>query len=205
MNDVKIDDLFAFSFSIPGQEPVVLCSSNEKERLQWRLAFTYSIHYMHIAGSVKNQMLHKPLAQARLRDMQRIALLVARCKNRLLILPPSFRRVDKSVADAAAATLVASTAALPHLVSTSSLSKLRASSAHASTTSPPSVSYELSGPNPSNKNLTPKTLYSSKQNPKPLTLTHSQAARWSTAAFNPTAPDSAPPLPLPLYQLCCSR
>ena len=151
MNDVKIDDLFAFSFSIPGQEPVVLCSSNEKERLQWRLAFTYSIHYMHIAGSVKNQMLHKPLAQARLRDMQRIALLVARCKNRLLILPPSFRRVDKSVADAAAATLVASTAALPHLVSTSSLSKLRASSAHASTTSPPASHMNSQVPTPQTK------------------------------------------------------
>jgi hypothetical protein len=80
LSDVKLDDLFAFSFSSPGQQPAVLCSSNEKERLQWRLAVTYSIYFVHIAGSLKNQMRHKPLAQARLRDMQRIAHAPGQCR-----------------------------------------------------------------------------------------------------------------------------
>ena len=40
VSDLVLADLFAFTVSIPGQQQLVLCSSNEKERLQWRLAFT---------------------------------------------------------------------------------------------------------------------------------------------------------------------
>ena len=136
MDVVQLGDLFAFSVNIPGQQPLIMCTSNEKERLQWRLAFTYSIHSLYLTGSVKNQLQYFSLAQGRLTDMRRIALLISQCKNRLLILPPSFRRADKSVTEAQAVSLS----------STASVSKLRSSSAYAmATKSPPSVVYELAG------------------------------------------------------------
>ena len=40
VSDLVLGDLFAFTVSVPGQQQLVMCSSNEKERLQWRLAFT---------------------------------------------------------------------------------------------------------------------------------------------------------------------
>ena len=145
-SDLQMGDLFAFSVSIPGQQPLVMCSSNEKERLQWLLAFTYSAHALYLTGSVKDQMHYLSLAQARLSDMSRLALRVSRCKNRLLILPPSFRRVDKSISDAGASSLEASDASIPSsMVAPASVSKLRASSSFATVKSPPSVVYELAG------------------------------------------------------------
>jgi hypothetical protein len=144
--DVQLGDLFAFSVNIPGQQPLIMCTSNEKERLQWRLAFTYSIHSLYLAGSVKNQLQYFSLAQGRLADMRRIALLISQCKNRLLILPPSFRRADKSVTEAQAVALSAAGSSAPNFSSTASVSKLRSSSAYATATkSPPSVVYELAG------------------------------------------------------------
>ncbi len=145
VSDEHLGDLFAFSVVVPGQQPVVMCTSNEKERLQWRLAFTYSIHHEYLIGSFRNQIQFASLAQERLRDMRRIALQISQCKNRLLILPPSFRRVDKSVVLAQAATLDAAGGASLVMASSASVSKLRSSSAYASAQSPPSVIYELAG------------------------------------------------------------
>ena len=143
---MQLGDLFAFSVNIPGQQPLIMCTSNEKERLQWRLAFTYSIHSLYLTGSVKSQLQYFSLAQGRLTDMRRIALLISQCKNRLLILPPSFRRADKSVTEAQAVSLSTAGSSTPNFSSTASVSKLRSSSAYAmATKSPPSVVYELAG------------------------------------------------------------
>jgi hypothetical protein len=145
VGDLQIGDLFAFSVDIPGQQPLVLCTSNEKERLQWKLALTYSIHSLYLTGSVKAQMQYFSLAQQRLFDMSRLALQTSRCKNRLLILPPSFRRVDKSISEAQATSLEAAGGAIPNVTSTASVSKLRSMSSFSTVKSPPSVVYELAG------------------------------------------------------------
>ena len=145
VSDTQLGDLFAFTVVIPGQQPVVLCTSNEKERLQWRLAFTYSIHCVYLTGSVKNQIHFMSLTQSRLRDMQFIALQIANCKNRMLILPPSFRRVDKAVAQSQAAALDAAGGAIPTTLPPASFSKLRSSSAYLTSQSPPSLIYQLAG------------------------------------------------------------
>lgn len=139
---MQLGDLFAFAVVIPGQQTLIMCTSNEKERLQWRLAFTYSIHSVYLTGSVRNQLLFASLAQSRLRDMKSLALQVAQCKNRMLILPPSFRRVDKSVAQSQASSLDASGATIPPAAP---LSKLRLSSAYPSAKSPTSIIYQLAG------------------------------------------------------------
>ena len=141
INDMQLGDLFAFAVVIPGQQTLIMCTSNEKERLQWRLAFTYSIHSVYLTGSVRNQLQFASLAQSRLKDMKSLALQVAQCKNRMLILPPSFRRVDKSVAQSQASLLDASGASIP---SAAPLSKLRLSSAYPAK-SPTSVIYQLAG------------------------------------------------------------
>ncbi len=144
MGNLEIGDLFAFSIVIPGQQPLVLCTSNEKERLQWRLAFTYSIHSLYLTGSVKGQMQYFSLAQERLLDMSRLALQISRCKNRLLILPPSFRRVDKSISEAQASALGVADGTITN-ASTASISTLRAMSSFSTVKAPPSVVYELAG------------------------------------------------------------